>query len=76
MLLICKWYPNIEYAKKRYPEHRICEEKIPKTQNSNDFIIQRVMFTCLFEGATSNRAELDYKDKTRCSSQGVTILYI
>jgi len=43
------------------PKYRICEEKIPRTQNSNDFIIQRAMFTCLFEGATSNRAELDYK---------------
>ena len=35
--------------------------KIPRTQNINYFIIQRVMFTCPFEGATSNRAELDYK---------------
>lgn len=51
MLLTCKMIPK----------YRICEEKIPRTQNSNDFIIQRVMFTCLFEGATSNRAELDYK---------------
>ena len=42
-------------------QYRICEEKIPRTHNSNDFIIQRVMFTCLFEGATSNRAKLDYK---------------
>ena len=51
MLLTCK----------TISKYRICEEKIPRTQNSNDFIIQRVMFTCLFEGATSNRAELDYK---------------
>jgi len=51
MLLTCKMIPK----------YRICEEKIPRTQNSNDFIIQRVMFTCLFEGETSNRAELDYK---------------
>jgi len=51
MLLTCKMIPK----------YRICEEKIPRTQNINDFIIQRVMFTCLFEGATSNRAELDYK---------------
>lgn len=51
MLLTCKMIPK----------YRICEEKIPRTQNSNDFIIQRVMFTCLFEGATSNRAELDYQ---------------
>ena len=26
------------------PKYIICEEKIPRTQNSNDFIIQRVMF--------------------------------
>ena len=63
MLLTCKVILNIEYAKKRYPEHRICEENIPRTQNSNDFITQREMFTGLFEGATSNRAELDYKTR-------------
>ena len=51
MLLTCKMIPK----------YRICEEKIPRTQNNNDFIIHRVMFTCLFEGATSNREELDYK---------------
>ena len=45
----------------KIPKYRICEEKRPRTQNGNDFIIQREMFTCLFEGATSNRAELDYK---------------
>ena len=60
----------------KIPKYRICEEKRPRTQNGNDFIIPRVMFTCLFEGETSNRAELDYKNKTRCSSQGVSILYI
>ena len=54
-------------------EQRICEKNtqnteyanknIPRTQNSNDFITQREMFTGLFEGATSNRAELDYKTR-------------
>ena len=53
MLLTCKMIPK----------YRICEEKIPRTQNSNDFIIQREMFTGLFEGATSNRAEIDYKTR-------------
>ena len=53
MLLTCKQYPNREMAKKRYREHRICEENIPRAQNSNDCIIQREMFIGLFEGATS-----------------------
>ena len=76
MLLTCK-------AK---PRHRICEEKIPKTPRirrfdtqtpqSNEFINQREMFTGLFEGATSNRAELDYRIILDASSQGVSILYI
>jgi len=76
MLLTCK----------ARPKHRICEEKIPKTPKvrrcdtqtpqSNEFIIQREMFTGLFEGATSSKAELDYKIRLDASSQGVSILYI
>jgi len=61
--------------REKYPEHRICEENIPRTQNSNDFITQREMFTGLFEGATSNRAELDYKTR-HDTPHRESILYI
>ena len=63
MLLTCKAIPKHRICEEKIPRHRICEENIPITQNSNDFIIQREMFTGLFEGATSNRAELDYKTR-------------
>jgi len=55
MLLTCKTIPEYRICKEIYPEHRIVRT------NNKYFIIQKVMFTCLFEGATSNRAELDYK---------------
>jgi len=63
MLLTCKAIPKHRICEKRYREHRICEDIIPRTQQRNEFIIQREMFTGLFEGATSNRAELDYKTR-------------
>lgn len=70
MLLTYKTMPNYRIWEEIYPEHRIVRN------NSKYFIIQKAMFTCLFEGATSNRAELDYRNKIQCSSQGVSILYI
>jgi len=40
---------------RRSKEHRIVRD------NNKYFIIQKAMFTGLFEGATSNRAEIDSK---------------
>jgi len=34
------------------------------------------MFTCLFEGVTSNRTGLDYKIRHETPQWGVSILYI
>ena len=36
----------------------------------------KAVFTCLFEGATSNIAELNYKIRLDISQWGVSILYI
>ena len=47
--------PKYRICEERYPEHRIVRD------NSKYFIIQKAMFTGLFEGATSNRVELDSK---------------
>ena len=55
MLLTCKKIPKYRICEERYPEHRIVRDK------NKYFIIQKAMFTCLFEGATSIRAGLDYK---------------
>ena len=55
MLLTCKKIPKYRICEERYPEHRIVRD------NNKYFIIQKAMFTGLFEGATSNRAELDTK---------------
>jgi len=53
MLLTCKTIPKYQICEEIYPEHRTM-------RNINKyFIIQKEMFTCLFEGATSIRAELD-----------------
>jgi len=54
-LLTCKTIPEYRICEEIYPEHRIVRN------NSKYFIIQKEMFTCLFEGATCNRVELDYK---------------
>ena len=49
----------------KIPKYRICEEKYPEHRivrvNNKYFIIQKALFTGLFEGATSNSAELDSK---------------
>jgi len=55
MLLTCKKIPKYRICEGRYPEHRRVRDNIKY------FIIQEAMFTGLFEGATSNRAELDSK---------------
>jgi len=55
MLLTCRKIPKYRICEERYPEHRIVRD------NSKYFIIQKAMFTGLFEGATFNRAELDSK---------------
>ena len=55
MLLTCKTIQQYQICAEIYPEHRIVRN------NRRYFIIQKAMFTCLFEGTTSNRAELDCK---------------
>ena len=55
MLLTCKKIPKYRICEERYPEHRIVRD------NNKYFIIQKAVFTRLFVGATSNRAELDTK---------------
>jgi len=57
MLLTCEKIPEYQICEEIYPEHRIIRN------NSKYFIIQKrkAMFTCLFEGATSNRVEFNYK---------------
>jgi len=57
MLLTCKTILEYQICEEIYPEHRIVRNNIKY------FIIQKAMFTCLFEGVTFNRAELDYKIK-------------
>ena len=51
MLLIYKKLPEYQICKEIYLEHRTMRNK------KKYFIIQKAMFTCLFEGATSSRAE-------------------
>jgi len=53
MLLTCKKIPKYRICEERYPEHRIVRD------NSKYFIIQKAMFTGLFEGEKSNRADLN-----------------
>ena len=55
MLLTYKMIKEYQIYVEIYPEHRTVRN------NSKYFIIQKAMFTCLFDGAPSNRAELDYK---------------
>ena len=57
MLLTCEKIPEYQICEEIYPEHRTMRN------NNKYFIIQKAMFTGLFEGATSNRAELDYKTR-------------
>ena len=49
----------------KIPKYRICEENYPEHRivrdNNKIFYYSKAMFTGLFEGATSNRAELDSK---------------
>ena len=52
---------NIDLQGKSTENTEYAKIIIPRAQNSNDCIIQRETFTGLFEGATSTRAELDYK---------------
>jgi len=70
MLLTCKMIQEYQICEAIYPEHRIA------SKNNKYFIIQKAMFTCLFEGATSNRAELD--DKIRHDAprrESLTFIY-
>ena len=55
MLLTCKRILEYQICEEIYPEHRAMRN------NSKYFIIQKPMFTCFFKGATSNKAELNYK---------------
>jgi len=69
MLLTCKNIPEYQICEEIYIEHRTMRN------NSKYFIIQKAMFTCLFEGATKNREELDYKIR-HDASRGESLSFI
>jgi len=63
MLLTCKKIPQYQICEEIYPVHRIMKNNpVHRSMKNNNkyFIIQKAMFTCLFQGATSNKAELNY----------------
>jgi len=72
MLLTCEKFQNTNYVKKYNPEHRTKWEK----QQVFYYSEMKAMFTCLFKGETSSRAELDYKIRLDIYQWGVSMLYI
>ena len=69
MLLTYKTIPEYQLCEEIYPKHRIMRN------NNKYFIIQKAMFTCLFEGATSNRDGLNYKIRHN-DPQGESLYFI